>query len=168
MALVPVLQLRTGAGEAGNMLLRTLPAPHEWPGCPSPQPLNPQTNKQQNQKTHMSKSTLLALAAFITSLANDTGGETTATPAADAGASPEPGKKLRGRPPGTAAAPADEKPEKPTAMSREELMAIIKPLMDEGLKAEVQAEIKKFGTSLMDIPADKQAEFVANIEALKI
>lgn len=120
----------------------------------------------------MSKTTLLALAAFITSLANDSEGAPAATPnETPSGDAPKP----RGRPPGSKAAPAPAKEEPPAdegkKFTREELMATVHPLMkaNPSRKAEVAALIKQHGgTCLSDIPAENQQAFVDDAEALQL
>ena len=118
----------------------------------------------------MSKNTLLALAAFITSLANDSGAE----PETPAAAAPEGGEAppRRGRPPGKAASPtpaAEPEPEKPKGKTVEELREAIQPLVTEGRGAEVKALIKKHGgENLSGIPAANHAAFLKDVEGLAL
>ena len=112
----------------------------------------------------MSKNTLLALAAFITSLANDTEASAPAAPAEAGGEAPP----KRGRPPGKAAEPAKEpEPEKAKGHTIEELRAAIKPLVEDSRGDEVKALIKKHGgENLSSIPAEKHAAFLKDVDAL--
>jgi len=121
----------------------------------------------------MSKTTLLALAAFITSLANDSEGTPAATPTPD----PAPGDPpKRGRPPGSKNEPKPKEEQAPAEettkkFTREELMAVVSPLMkaNPSRKAEVAALIKQHGgTCLSDIPAENQQAFVDDAEALQL
>ncbi len=121
----------------------------------------------------MSKTTLLAIAAAITAIANDLGGNDTPAPTPNetpSGDAPKP----RGRPPGSKATPkVEEPPAEDTGkkFSREELMAAVQPLMkaNPSRKAEVAALIKQHGgTCLSDIPAENQQAFVDDAEALQL
>ena len=88
---------------------------------------------------------------------------------------PEPAPtKRRGRPPVTTpaetpaeetAAPAEPAPTTGTK-TYEELRELIKPLVEEGRGEEVKKVIGKYAASLKEIPADKQAAFVKDIEGL--
>lgn len=124
----------------------------------------------------MTKNQLLALAAFITSLANDA--EAPAAAAAEPEASPTPAKR-RGRPPTTPEPPAvSESPEPPApepeapaptgGKTYEGLRELIRPLVEGGKGAEVKAEIAKFATDLKALAALPQhhAAFEKNLEAL--
>lgn len=119
----------------------------------------------------MNKNQLLALAAFITTLANEGEcGEATETTTAAAG-------KRRGRPPGTATPPATETAppaqettaaETVTGKTYEELQAIIRPLVESGQGADVKKVIAKYGESLKDISTKPQhhTAFEKDIAAL--
>ncbi len=118
----------------------------------------------------MTKNQLLALAAFITSLANE-GEAQPETPASDAAPKPK-----RGRPP-TAEKPSEaapekekepEQPEAPAGKTYEELQAVIKPLVEAGQAADVKKVIQKYGENLKDVstkPAT-HADFEKDIAAL--
>lgn len=123
----------------------------------------------------MTKNQLLALAAFITSLANDA--EVTNTqPTPD----PEVPKR-RGRPPTTATPPAETPPpadtEKPTetptltGKTYEELQQIIKPLVVAGQGEDVKAVIRKYvggdgGLKVLATLPQHHAAFEKDIAAL--
>lgn len=121
----------------------------------------------------MTKNQLLALAAFITTLANE--GECTET-TTTAAASETTGKR-RGRPPGTVTPPATETAppaqettaaETVTGKTYEELQAIIRPLVESGQGADVKKVIAKYGESLKDISTKPQhhTAFEKDIAAL--
>jgi hypothetical protein len=113
----------------------------------------------------MTKNILLIIAGAITTIANLFGSEHSEMPTGtpDAGAGGD-APKRRGRPPGATAAAAEEPETKGKTL--DELKELVKPLIEDGQRAEVQAIIKKYGSSLSQIPADKQAAFVKDIEAL--
>jgi len=133
----------------------------------------------------MNKNQLLALAAFITSLANE--GDTATCSEPNTPETPAP-RKPRGRPPGTATPPATEtagtaepektqEPEKPATPERsaedieadyQKLRAIIKPHVEANRGAEVKKEIAKFAADLKTLATLPQhhAEFAKNVEAL--
>lgn len=111
--------------------------------------------------------TLLALAAALTALASaitEECGSAAAAPETTTGEeAPAPSK--RGRPPGK---PAAEK-EAPESKTLDELKEIIKPLVAEGRGAEIKAILKKLDCeALKDLPAEKQAAFLKDVEALSI
>lgn len=91
----------------------------------------------------MTKNQLLALAAFITSLANEGSNDLTENPPAS-----EPTKGKRGRPPASATPPAEQTPpaEEPavTGKTYEELQAIIRPVVEAGQGVDVKKVIKKY------------------------
>jgi len=126
----------------------------------------------------MSKAVILALASAATALATAaaavaeelsgevTGKPTAGTPAPEAGTTEDPAPRRRGRPPGASAA-TTETPAAPEGKTEEELREVIRPLVEEGRGEEVKKVIAKYGTALKTIPADKHAEFVKDIDALK-
>jgi len=74
----------------------------------------------------------------------------------------------RGRPPkaATAETPA---PAATVGKSYDELRALIQPLVEDGKGEDVKKIVAKYSsTGLKDLPADKQAAFVKDIEALTI
>lgn len=115
----------------------------------------------------MTKNQLLALAAFITTLANE--GECTET--STTAAAGEATGKRRGRPPTTEKSPDTEKTQEPETVSGktyEELQAIIRPLVESGQGADVKKVIAKYGESLKDISTKPQhhTAFEKDIAAL--
>lgn len=131
----------------------------------------------------MKKDTLLALAAFITTFAENECGtctEATASQPEETPAPPSPTPaKRRGRPPTTPEPPAaSEAPEPPApepeapaptgGKTYEGLRELIRPLVEGGKGAEVKAEIAKFATDLKALAALPQhhAAFEKNLEAL--
>ena len=86
--------------------------------------------------------------------------------------------KRRGRPPGAAAAPsvepppdAEKQPELPVSdegISLDTMKDAIRPLIEAGRGEEVKSVRNKYGPSLAEIPADKRAAFLADIEALSL
>lgn len=144
----------------------------------------------------MKKETLLALAAFITALANNECGATTETTTAEP-TGPEPEKKRRGRPPGTATPPAEpaqperaqtpepaKEPEKPKLSEEEaeanyqKLRGVIEPYVKgnwtepaQPKGPEVKKIIAKYAPetgSLKELAnfPEKHADFQRDIEAL--
>lgn len=117
------------------------------------------------------KMTILALASAAAALAIaasavaeefSTSGENINTPAQEPPAAEAP---KRGRPPGQPA--ADKKA--PEGKTLDELKEIIKPLVAEGRGAEIKAILKKLDCeALKDLPAEKQAAFLKDVEALSI
>lgn len=116
----------------------------------------------------MSKSTLLAIAAAITAIANDLGiNEEPLVPSEPpTGDAP----KKRGRPPGTATPPTakDKEPDEEPTITKQDLMTAIQPLIKDKRADEVKAVIKKHGAADLSgiVDAGKQAAFLADIEAL--
>jgi len=115
----------------------------------------------------MTKNQLLALAAFITTLANEGNNDLVETP--PAGDPPAP--KKRGRPP---TPPVETKePEQPavTGKTYEELQATIRPFVEAGRGAEVKAIIANYSPEtptlkgLMEFP-QHHAAFAADIEQM--
>lgn len=134
----------------------------------------------------MNKNQLLALAAFITSLANDACGEFTKTENPPAGGEAPPVKR-RGRPPTTAAPPPTEpeKTEEPraggktfitpppsgdeeaaTGKTYEEMRALIEPLIKAARGPEVKPIITKYAATLKDMDPKDYPAFEKDIEAL--
>lgn len=111
--------------------------------------------------------TILALAAAAASLATAAAavaeeyGETTTAASEAAPEAPEKGK--RGRP-----AKEKEEPAGETFKTYDELKEIIKPLVDAKRAPDVKAILKKLGveTGMKDLPNEKQAEFLKDVEAL--
>ena len=119
----------------------------------------------------MNKTQLLALAAFITSLANE--GEATNTPAETTGGGEAPAKPRRGRPAATAEPQTGpQEPEKPAetvaGKTYEELQALIRPLVEAGQGADVKLVIAKYGENLKAVAAkpETHAAFEKDISAL--
>jgi hypothetical protein len=123
----------------------------------------------------MTKPQLLALAAFITSLANGECGEATETPSA--GDAPAASGKRRGRPPTTAtpsatetAPPEQTQTAEPTVTGKtyEELRAIIEGPVKDGKGPDVKAIIAKYATDLKTLATLPQhhAAFEKDMEAL--
>lgn len=121
----------------------------------------------------MSKYSFLGLAAIFLAAGNAAKAyaEGTEEPAAPAGGGEaEATTKRRGRPPGGAAAAADPAPPADDPAAR--LAAnkeLVKALVEGGQGADVKKVVAKYteGT-LKDLPADKQAAFEKDIEALSI
>jgi len=123
----------------------------------------------------MTKSQLLALAAFITTLANEGEAASTETPAGEPSTKPK-----RGRPPTSATPPPTETPAAPAAPAKpeepvtpagktyEELQAIIRPLVEAGQGADVKKVIAKYGENLKAVSEKPQhhAAFDKDIAAL--
>jgi len=115
----------------------------------------------------MTKNQLLALAAFITTLANEGNNDLVETP--PAGDPPAP-KSKRGRPPTTT---PTETPPPPavTGKTYEELQEVIRPFVTAGRGAEVKAIIGKYSSEnptlkgLMEFP-QHHAGFAADIEQM--
>jgi len=120
----------------------------------------------------MTKNQLLALAAFITTLANESG-EACEVTSTTTGATAEPAKPKRGRPPTTTTPPAEQpkEPEKPAGKTYEELQEVIRPFVTAGRGAEVKAIIGKYSSEnptlkgLMEFP-QHHAAFAADIEQM--
>lgn len=113
--------------------------------------------------------TILALAGALTALAaaitEDYGGECTSsgTATGEAAAPPAEAPKKRGRPPATEPTPPPE-----GFKTYDELKEIIKPLVEAKRAQEVRAILKHLGvdTTMKDLPNEKQAEFLKDVEAL--
>jgi hypothetical protein len=127
----------------------------------------------------MTKTQLLALAAFITSLANGECGEATET--ASAGDAPAASGKRRGRPPTTDKPESEKAADKPVeqekgsgelpatnAKTYEELRAIIEGPVKDGKGPDVKAIIAKYATDLKTLATLPQhhAAFEKDMEAL--
>lgn len=126
----------------------------------------------------MTKNQLLALAAFITSLAND-GECSTTTETVPAGGEAPPTKR-RGRPPTTATppptdpAPPEDKPAGQTggaaatagSKTYEEMRALIEPLIKAARGPEVKPIITKYAATLKDMDLKDYPAFEKDIEAL--
>jgi len=119
----------------------------------------------------MKKSTLIAIAAALAAIAAelDTTGavaainDETDTPDNDTQETtpaPTSGRGSRGpRKP-------KEEAEAPVGKTLDELKAIIKPLIDDARGDEVKKIIAKYGASLKEIPAEKHADFIKDIDAI--
>lgn len=112
-----------------------------------------------------SKSTLLAIAAAITAVAEDIDSGTNETSSGEA-------PPKRGRPAGSKNAPAAAapEPEKPVGKTYEQLQALIKPLIEATRQPEVKAAIVKFAPTLAELAKLPQhhAAFEQEIENMSL
>lgn len=129
----------------------------------------------QNIKSHLAK-IILSIAAIGTELLGEE-----ASPVIAEQPTPEPAPKRRGRPPAATpattetsvetAAPEPEKTPEPAPENTDEERylsnrALIEPIVKANKGLEVKKVINKYAPSLKEIPADKQAAFVKDMEAL--
>jgi len=134
------------------------------------------THHIDKKQKHM-KTAILALAAAASALANAAvemlrhiqgDAPTESEPEDNTDTPTAPATRGRGRPPKAAAETPAAIPA-PVGKTYEELRALIEPLVEDGKGEDVKKIVGKYSQSgLKALPADKQAAFIRDIEALSL